>query len=84
MDAYILVAANGLVDVAGRELVQLLVVAKDDDGHVDGAEDRQLVGLFEEAALALEKGAGGRVSWWRAGGRAGRRRVLTPSGSGRL
>ena len=26
---------------------------KDDDGDVDGAEDAELVGLFEEAGLAL-------------------------------
>lgn len=56
--ANILEAANGLVNVAGRKLVKLLVVAKDDDGNVDGAEDAQLVGLFEQAALALQKGTG--------------------------
>jgi hypothetical protein len=36
--AYILVPANGLVDVARRKLVQLLVVAEDDDGDVNRAE----------------------------------------------
>jgi hypothetical protein len=56
-EAYILVPANGLVDVARRELVQLLVVAKDDDGHVDGAEHRELMRLLEQAAFALQKGA---------------------------
>jgi hypothetical protein len=55
--AYILVPANGLVDVARRKLVQLLVVAEDDDGHIDGAEHRELVRLLEQAAFALQKGA---------------------------
>jgi hypothetical protein len=56
--AIILIAANCLVDVARGELVQLLVVAKNDDSHINRAEDRELVGLFEEAALALEEGNG--------------------------
>ena len=54
-----MVATNGLVDVARRELVQLLVVAEDDDSHVDRTENGELVGLFEQAALALEEGAVG-------------------------
>lgn len=52
-----MVAADGLVDVARRKLVQLLVVAEDDDGNVDGAQDGELVRLLEEPALALEEGA---------------------------
>jgi hypothetical protein len=56
--AIVLVPANGLVDVAGREFVELLVVAEDDDGHVDGAEHRELMRLLEEAAFALEEGDG--------------------------
>jgi hypothetical protein len=32
--AIVLVPANGLVDVAGREFIELLVVAEDDDGDV--------------------------------------------------
>ena len=55
--AYILIAANGLVDVARGKLVQLLVVAEDDDCDVDGAEDRELVRLLEQAAFALQEGA---------------------------
>lgn len=58
MQAYIIVAANGLLDVARGELVELLVVAEDDDGHVDGAEHRELMRLLEKTALALEEGAG--------------------------
>jgi hypothetical protein len=34
---HVLKAADSLVDVAGREFIKLLVVAKDDDGNVDGA-----------------------------------------------
>jgi hypothetical protein len=55
--AYILVPANGLVDVARRKLVQLLVVAEDDDGDVNRAQHRQLVRLLEQAAFALQKSA---------------------------
>jgi hypothetical protein len=53
--AIILVAANCLIDVAGRKLVQLLVVAKDDDSDVDGAEDGELMRLLEQAAFALQE-----------------------------
>ena len=63
---YVLEAADGLVDVVRREFVQLLVVAEDDDGDLDLAQDGQLVGLFEQAAFALEKGAVGAVSRRRA------------------
>lgn len=56
--AIVLIAANGLVDVARRELVQLLVMAEDDDGDIDGAQHGELVGLLEETALALEEGDG--------------------------
>jgi hypothetical protein len=56
--AIILIATDGLVDVARGELVQLLVVAEDDDGNIDRAENGELVGLLEEAAFALQKGDG--------------------------
>lgn len=55
---YVLISANGLVDVAGRKLVQLLVVAENDHGDINRAKDRQLVSLLEEASFAFEKGAG--------------------------
>lgn len=55
--AYILVPTDGLVDVTRRELIQLLVVAEDDDGNVDRAEHRELVGLLEQAAFALQEGS---------------------------
>lgn len=56
--AIILEATDGLVDVAGRKLIELLVVAKDDDSDVDGAEDAQLVCLLEQAAFTLQEGDG--------------------------
>lgn len=52
-----MVASDGLVDVARGELVELLVVAKDDDGNVDRAEHGELMSLLEQAALALQEGA---------------------------
>lgn len=79
---HILVSPDRLVDVTGGELVQLLVVAKDDDGDIDGAEDGQLVGLFEKTALALEEGAAGAAGQWlrvKAALQGGR--VRTQSGS---
>lgn len=53
---YILVSSNRLVYVARGEFVQFLVVAKDDDSHVDRAEDGQLMRLLEQTAFPLEKG----------------------------
>jgi hypothetical protein len=35
--------------------VQLLVVAKDDNGHIDGAEHGEFIGLLEETSLPLQK-----------------------------
>lgn len=52
-----MVPANGLVDVARREFIELLVVAEDDDGDVYRAKHRELVRLLEETAFALEEGS---------------------------
>lgn len=41
--------------VTARILVQLLVVAENHDGHVDRAEDGQLVGLLEQSPFTLEE-----------------------------
>jgi hypothetical protein len=46
-----------LAHVTRRELVQLLVVAKDDHGHIDRAEHGEFIGFLEETALPLQKGA---------------------------
>ena len=40
--------------VGCTERARKRVRTKDDDGHVDRAEDAELVGLLEEAVLALE------------------------------
>jgi hypothetical protein len=45
--AIVLVAANSRIDVARRELVELIVVTEDDDGDVYRAQDRELVSLLE-------------------------------------
>lgn len=45
-------------DIVGAVLVETrpaLLVVEDDDGDVDGAEDAELVGLFEEPVLPLER-----------------------------
>lgn len=54
---YVLISADELVHVGRGVFVELLVVAEDEDGDVDGAEDGELVRLLEETALALEKGS---------------------------
>ena len=51
--ANILVSGNEFAHVGRRVLVYLLIVAKDKDGNIDRAEDRELVSLLEQAALAL-------------------------------
>lgn len=54
--AMVLVSGDEISHVRRRVLVELLVVAKDEDGDVDGAEDGQLVGLLEQTALSLQEG----------------------------
>jgi hypothetical protein len=53
--AIILITADNLVNVARGELVQLLIVAKYDDGDVDRAKHGKLMRLLEKTALALQK-----------------------------
>jgi hypothetical protein len=53
---HILESRDGLVDVARRVLVQLLVVSEDDDRDVDGAQHGKLVRLFEQTTFAFEEG----------------------------
>ena len=52
---YIGISRQRLANVSGRKLVQLLVVAEDDDCNIDRTQDRQFMRLLEEAALSLEK-----------------------------
>jgi hypothetical protein len=56
--AIVLVAANSRIDVARRELIELIVMTEDDNGDVYGAQDGELVSLLEKTTLALEEGAG--------------------------
>lgn len=53
---YVLKPPNDLVDVRRRVLVQLLVVPKDNNSDVDGAQDGELMRLLEQTTFALEKG----------------------------
>ena len=46
---------NSIIDIPGRELVKLLVVAEYYDGNIDGAEDGEFVCLLKEAAFALQE-----------------------------
>lgn len=56
--AMIGVSRDQLSHVTGRVLVQLLVLAKDEDGHIHRAKHRELMCLLEQTALALQEGAG--------------------------
>ena len=58
MQTHVLISSYCVLYVAGRILIQLFVVAKNDDGHVDGAEDGEFVGLLEKSTFALEECAG--------------------------
>lgn len=55
---YILKPPDNILYLRRRVLIQLLIVSKDNHRDIDGAEDGELVGLLEEAALALEEGDG--------------------------
>lgn len=55
--AYVLISSNGLVDVAGRELIELFVMSKYYDSHIDLAQHRKFVGLLEKTTLSLQEGA---------------------------
>lgn len=46
---------DGVIDIARGELIQLLVVPKNNDGDVDRTEHGKLMRLFEQTAFALEK-----------------------------
>lgn len=54
--AMIGVSCDQLSHVAGRVLVQLLVLAKDEDGDIHRAKHRKLMCLLEQTALALQEG----------------------------
>lgn len=59
-----------LPNVARRVFVQLPVLTEDDDCHIHGAKDGELVRLLEEATLALQERSGKRLDelcergWW--------------------
>lgn len=64
------ISRQRLANVSRRKLVQLLVVAEDDDGDIDRTQDRQLMCFLEQAAFSLEKSsavvsAGGREEFAR-------------------
>ena len=50
-------SSDHIINVPRGKFVQLLVVAENDDGHVDGAEDGQLMRFLEQTTFAFEKGA---------------------------
>jgi hypothetical protein len=50
-----LISPNCLVNVSRREFIKFLVVTKDDDRDIDGAEHGKLMRLLEQPTLPLEK-----------------------------
>lgn len=70
-ETHVLVAADQVVHVGGRVLVELLVVAEDEDCDIDGAQDGELMRLLEQAALSLEEGSAARQSQSRSRGEGG-------------
>jgi hypothetical protein len=79
-----LVSGQDLANISAGVLVQLFIISKYYDSHINGTENRELMRLLEETAFALEKGSGEKselvkTRWffWRGGeGRGGKwRRV---------
>ena len=60
--AHILITSQRLIDITRRELVQFLVMTKDDNSNIDRTQDGQLVRLLEKTSLSLEKGSICKVS----------------------
>lgn len=79
---YIGVPCDHLPHVSRRILVQLLVVAKDEDGNIDTAEYGQLVRLLKETSLSFQEGTIGETSSQRLLSRRGLKndRRLTQNG----
>lgn len=63
---YVGIATKCLLNIPRGELVQLLVMAEDDDGNVNGAQHRQLVGLLKQAAFAFKESSALRRQFYRA------------------
>ena len=55
--AYVLISGQDLSNITTRVFVQLLIITKDYDGDIDGAENGELMRLLEQAAFALEEGS---------------------------
>lgn len=53
--AYILIATESLVHVTRGILIKFLVMAKDDNGDIDGTKDGQLMSLLEQSTFSLEE-----------------------------
>lgn len=85
-----MVAGDEIVHVSRRVFVELLVVAKDEDGDVDRAKYGELMSLLEETAFTLQKRAAGQTCWLATGaegvalGAEGRGGERTLSGCGHL
>jgi hypothetical protein len=50
-----LVSCQDLSNITTRVFVQLLIIAKDYDGDIDGTEDGKLMRLLEQATFALKE-----------------------------
>ena len=52
-----MISSQDLSNITTRVFVQLLIISKDYDRDIDRAENRELMRLLEQAALALEEGS---------------------------
>ena len=55
MEQYIIVSRQDLSNVTTRIFVQFLIVAKDYDRDIDGAENGELMRLLKQATFALKE-----------------------------
>jgi hypothetical protein len=52
----VLISCQDLSNITTRVFVQLLIIPKDYDRDIDGAENGELMRLLEQATFALEEG----------------------------
>jgi len=55
MEQYIIISRQDLSNVTTRIFVQFLIIAKDYDGDIDGAENGELMRLLEQTTFALKE-----------------------------
>ena len=82
---YVGVARDEVAHVRRGVLIELLVVAEDEDGHINRAQHGEFVRLLEQATLPLQErpwgGVNPEIGWRPRFWGVGEKRELTLSGS---